>query len=106
MSRRVQVMLCNVALLALDAAPSLPAHLELLEAFQLMAKRDAVRCCVAKATSGFWELFITEVNAVKKVGVVLGPLGEGEGLKMAMTPRDALGLGCRKRGGRTWRGRS
>lgn len=52
--------------LALDNTPSLPGMLELLEGFQLMAKRAAVKRTVAKHTGEFYRSFDAEIDAVKK----------------------------------------
>lgn len=62
----LEVMLENVMQLALDSSPSLASMLELLEGFQLVAKRAAVRRAVERHTSGFYTKFMAEINAVKK----------------------------------------
>jgi hypothetical protein len=59
-------MLENVMQLALDSTPSLPGMLELLEGFQLMAKRTAVKRAVARHTADFYKRFDAEIGAVKK----------------------------------------
>lgn len=52
--------------LALDSTPSLAGMLELLEGFQLMAKRTAVKRAVAKHTTEFYKRFDAEIDSVKK----------------------------------------
>eukprot|EP00879_Flechtneria_rotunda_P019356 GHRR01020328.1.p1 GENE.GHRR01020328.1~~GHRR01020328.1.p1 ORF type:complete len:1679 (+),score=578.13 GHRR01020328.1:143-5179(+) len=64
--RDLEVMLENVLELALDTAPSLQGTLELLEGFQLIAKRDAVKRAVQKHVSVFYGKFMGEINAAKK----------------------------------------
>ncbi|WIA33430.1 hypothetical protein OEZ86_006562 [Tetradesmus obliquus] len=64
--RDLEVMLENVLELALDSAPSLSARLELLEGFQLIAKRDAVKRSVERHMSAFYSAFMGEINAAKK----------------------------------------
>lgn len=64
--RDLEVMLENVFELALDSAPSLVGTLELLEGFQLMAKREAVKRAVERHVSNFYGKFMTEINAAKK----------------------------------------
>lgn len=59
-------MLENVMQLALDSTPSLSGMLELLEGFQLMAKRTAVKRAVERHTSDFHRRFMAEINSVKK----------------------------------------
>lgn len=62
----LEVMLENVMQLALDSTPSLPGILELLEGFQGMAKRTAVKRAVERHMSEFYRRFMAEINAVKK----------------------------------------
>lgn len=62
----LEVMLENVMQLALDSTPSLPGMLELLEGFQAMAKRTAVKRAVERHMSEFYRRFMGEINAVKK----------------------------------------
>lgn len=64
--RDLEVMLENVMQLALDNTPTLPGMLELLEGFQLMAKRAAVKRTVAKHTGEFYRRFDAEIDTVKK----------------------------------------
>lgn len=64
--RDLEVMLENVFELALDSTPSLAGMLELLEGFQLMAKRDAVKRTVERHVSSFYSKFMAEINAAKK----------------------------------------
>jgi hypothetical protein len=59
-------MLENVMQLVLDSSPSLPGMLELLEGFQLVAKRAAVKRAVERHTSAFYARFMAELNAVKR----------------------------------------
>lgn len=59
-------MLENVMQLALDSTPSLSGMLELLEGFQLMAKRAAVKRAVERHMSEFYRRFMAEINAIKK----------------------------------------
>lgn len=62
----LEVMLENVMQLALDSTPSLSGMLELLEGFQLMAKRTAMKRAVERHMSGFYHRFMAEINAIKK----------------------------------------
>lgn len=62
----LEVMLENVLELALDSAPSLSGVLELLEGFQLIAKRDAVKRSIELHMSAFYGKFMAEINATKK----------------------------------------
>lgn len=64
--RDLEVMLEGVMAAALDACPSLPDALELLESFGALAKRPAVRRAVERATSGFYGRLTGEINAVKR----------------------------------------
>lgn len=59
-------MLDNVLQLALDHASSLPAMLELLQGFQQMAQREALRGAVQRHMSHCCGEFMAEVNAIKK----------------------------------------
>lgn len=52
--------------LALDSTPSLSGMLELLEGFQLMAKRAAVKRAVERHVSEFYRRFMAEINSIKK----------------------------------------
>ena len=63
----LEVMLTNVIQMACDCQPCLTSRAELLEAFQLMAKRDFVLRFVEKKTSEFYNLFNSEINIVKKL---------------------------------------
>ena len=63
----LEVMLTNVIQMACDCQPCLVSRAELLEAFELMAKRDFVRRFVEKKTSEFYNMFNSEVNVVKKL---------------------------------------
>jgi dynein heavy chain, axonemal len=62
----LEVMLTNVIQIAFDSVSSLAARVELLEAFQLMAKREAILRCIEKKTSEFFNAFMAEINQVKK----------------------------------------
>jgi dynein heavy chain len=62
----LEVMLDNVLQLALDHASSLPAMLELLQGFQQMAQREALRGAVQRHMSHCCGEFMAEVNAIKK----------------------------------------
>lgn len=62
----MEVMLDNVMTAALDAAPGLPAMLELLEAYARMAVRGALKRALARVTSSFYARWVGELNAVKK----------------------------------------
>jgi hypothetical protein len=62
----MEVMLDNVMATALDAAPGLPAGLELLEAYARLAVRPALRRALARATGAFFGRWGRELNAVKK----------------------------------------
>ena len=64
--RDLEVMLENVLQLALDNSPSLPYMLELLEGFQAMARRQAVKEAVQRHVAGFYNQFMAEINCVKK----------------------------------------
>ncbi|CAD7695691.1 unnamed protein product, partial [Ostreobium quekettii] len=65
-AKDLEVMLTNLIQFALEAVSSLPYRIELLEAFQSMAKRDSIRRCVEKKTSEFYSIFMGEINVVKK----------------------------------------
>lgn len=65
-ARDLEVMLANVIQLAFDSVSSLPGMLELLEAFQLMAKRESVQRCIERKTTDFHNRFMAEINAVKR----------------------------------------
>ena len=62
----MQVMVTNVMQMACDCQPCLLSRAELLESFQLMAKREFVQRFVDKKTSEFYSLFNSEINIVKK----------------------------------------
>ncbi|CAG9464381.1 unnamed protein product [Pedinophyceae sp. YPF-701] len=62
----LEVMFTNVVVLALDAVPSLPARINLLEIFFCMAKRESVKRTVEKKTSELYQMFTQEINVVKK----------------------------------------
>jgi hypothetical protein len=64
--RDLEVMLENVMASALDAAPGLPATLELLEAYARLAVRPALRRALARAAAAFYGRWVAELNAVKK----------------------------------------
>ena len=59
-------MLTNVIQMACDCQPCLVSRAELIESFQLMAKREFVQRFVEKKTSEFYNLFNSEINIVKK----------------------------------------
>ena len=62
----LEVMMTNVIMLAFDCVTSLESRVELLEAFQSMAKRESIRRCVEKKTSECYAEFLQELNIVKK----------------------------------------
>eukprot|EP00798_Chlamydomonas_sp_ICE-L_P021926 gene21926-28972_t len=62
----LEVMLTNVIQLACECQSSLIGRVELLEAFEIMAKRDFIKRFVEKKTSEFYNHFNSEVNIVKK----------------------------------------
>lgn len=63
----LEVMFTNVIQMACDCTPCITARAELLEGFELMAKRDSVRRFVEKKTSEFYALYNAEINLVKKL---------------------------------------
>jgi len=63
----LEVMMTNVIQIAVEAQSCLPSHMELLEAFQLIAKRDFIKRFVEKKTSEFYAAFNAEINVVKKL---------------------------------------
>ena len=62
----MEVMLENVLAVALDAAPGLPAVLELLEAHARLAVRPALKRALRRAATAFYGRWGAELNAVKK----------------------------------------
>jgi len=64
--RDMEVMLENVMAAALDAAPALPAHLELLEAYARLAVRPALRRALRARVAAFYSRWGAELNAVKQ----------------------------------------
>lgn len=65
--RDLEVMLMNLLQMALDSSSNLVARLELLEAFQIMAKVGAVKRFVERSTSEWFGLYLGEINTVKKL---------------------------------------
>ena len=62
----LEVMIQNVIVMAIDSVSSLGSLVELLEALQTIAKRDAVVRCVERKTNECYGSFAAELNAVKK----------------------------------------
>eukprot|EP00741_Cyanophora_paradoxa_P024938 tig00000056_g24072.t1 len=63
----LQVMMTNVISAAFDGVSTVPAGVELLEAFSYLAKRDAIKRAVQKKTEQVWKMFTDDVSDVKKV---------------------------------------
>ena len=62
----LEVMMTNVIMLAFESVASLDSRIELLEAFQSLAKRESIKRMVEKKTSECYTAFLTELNVVKK----------------------------------------
>lgn len=63
----LEVMMANVIQMACDCAAALTSRMELLEGFNLMAKRPFIKRFVEKKTSEMWQAFNGEINLVKKL---------------------------------------
>ena len=62
----LEVMMQNVIVMAIDSVSSLNSLVEVLDALQTMAKRDAVVRCVERKTIECYASFAAELNIVKK----------------------------------------
>ncbi|GMH41208.1 hypothetical protein BSKO_09118 [Bryopsis sp. KO-2023] len=62
----LEVMMTNVIQFAFETVSSLSNRVELLEVFELMAKRESIKRSVEKKTAEFYNIFMAEINTVKK----------------------------------------
>lgn len=62
----LEVMMQRVIMLAFESVSDLSAKVELLEAFQAMAKRESIKRAVEKKTAEVYAAFTTELNATRK----------------------------------------
>lgn len=62
-----EVMMNNVIMIAFDNAPSLSARIELLEAFDSMARHKAIRQTVEKKAQETYNMYLQETNTVKEL---------------------------------------
>ena len=62
----LEVMLTNVTVMAFESVSTLVGRIELLLAFQSIAKRESIKRCVEKKTAESFSAFLQELNMVKK----------------------------------------
>ena len=62
----LEVMLTNVIVMAFESVSTLVGRIELLLAFQSIAKRESIKRCVEKKTAESFSAFLQELNVVKK----------------------------------------
>ncbi|KAJ3127608.1 Dynein heavy chain 2, axonemal, partial [Nowakowskiella sp. JEL0407] len=61
----LEVMVQNVIMSAFESATTIESSVELLEIFQHLAKREAIKRTVEKKTADVWMMFLQELNTVK-----------------------------------------
>ena len=64
--RDLEVMLVNQIILAFEICGGLRPRVELLEAFNSLAKREQIKRCVEKKTAETYQAFFAELTTVKK----------------------------------------